>query len=314
MQIAPGKRWTDALRRGDFAAAWRLSDAGLQEWLAHGPAKHRGPRHLQRIWRGEALAGKRVLVRCYHGLGDTLQFARFAEPLRSIAREVIFWTQPELLNMLKEVEGIDRVVPLHDGTPDVVYDADIEVMELAHALRVTARDISGRVPYLRRTTPLKWESKSSLNVGVVWEAGDWDRRRCVPWSLLSRLAAIPGVRLLSLQQGPARQLAHRIAARDIAAPDIESLAAAILGLDLLVSVDTMVAHLGGALGAPVWTLLHADCDWRWPAEGRTTVWYPTMGLFHQRSPGDWQSAIAEVARELQTMAAAIPALQDAQQP
>jgi hypothetical protein len=105
---------------------------------------------------------------------------------------------------------------------------------------------------------------SAFSVGLVWEAGNWDRRRCVPWELLGRLASETGARLLSLQQGPARQAGAAIPAKDIAAPDIESLASSILTLDVIVTV----AHLAGALGAPVWTTLHADCDWRWPTSGR----------------------------------------------
>ena len=248
-----------------------------------------------------------MLVRCYHGLGDTIQFARFAEPLRSIAARVIFWAQPELVGTLREVAGIDDVIPLHEGTPDVDFDADVEVMELAHALRTTPDLISNAVPYF----PRKFEGRPltpPLKVGIVWEAGNWDRRRCIPWQMLTPLAALPGVTLLSLQQGPARSLAESIPARDIAVTDFETLSATILGLDLLITVDTMVAHLAGALGAPVWTLLHADCDWRWPATGRQTVWYPTMTLFHQRTPEDWGSVIADVASELAGVAAPTPVL------
>jgi hypothetical protein len=108
-----------------------------RDYCASGAAKHTGERHLQRIWLGEDLAGKRVLVRCYHGLGDTIQFIRFAKPLRAVASEVIVWAQPELIPLLRAAEGVDRLIPLHDGTPDVGYDVDIEIMELAHALRVT---------------------------------------------------------------------------------------------------------------------------------------------------------------------------------
>jgi hypothetical protein len=103
---------------------------------------------------------------------------------------------------------------------------------------------------------------------------------------------------LSLQQGSSRRTAASIPARDIAAPDIETLAATILKLDLIVTVDTMAAHLAGALGAPVWTMLHADCDWRWPKGGRETVWYPTMTLFHQAAAGGWTSVIATIGDEL----------------
>jgi len=292
--------WTDELRSGNLQHAWKISDKRLREYCASGTIKHTGERHFQRIWRGEDLRDRSVLVRCYHGLGDTIQFIRFAKPLREIAREVVVWGQPELLALLSQVDGVDHAFPLHDGTPDFAYDVDIEVMELAHALRATPELISGRVPYfpVPHRQIARASLTASLSVGLVWEAGNWDSRRCVPPHLLARLPAATGVRLRSLQQGPGRRMAAAIPAADIAVPDIQSLAATIKSLDLVITVDTMVAHLAGALGAPVWTMLHADCDWRWPKAGRQSLWYPTMRLFHQRTAGDWTGVIQEVTEEL----------------
>jgi hypothetical protein len=294
--------WTDALRSANFQRAWDISDRRLREYCESGANKHTGERHFQRIWRGEDLKDKRVLVRCYHGLGDTIQFVRFAKRLREIAREVIVWAQPELLALLRQVDGIDHVFPLHDGTPDLAYDVDIEVMELAHALRVSPELVSDSVPYLLRGRSERLTcsslSSSPLAIGLVWEAGNWDSRRCVPAQMLARLRGEAGVRLFSLQQGPGRGMAATIPAEDIAVPDLESLAATIIRLDLILTVDTMVAHLAGALGVPVWTMLHADCDWRWPKTGRQSIWYPTMKLFHQTQVGEWSNVVEEIADEL----------------
>jgi hypothetical protein len=207
------------------------------------------------------------------------------------------------------VEGIDSLHPLHDGTPDLDYDVDIEIMELAHALRVTPDLASSRVPYLcvdrphnRRSCQLK--QGSPISVGLVWEAGNWDRRRCVPPQMLRKLRAIPDIQLYSLQQGPGRAMAAAIPAEDIAVSDIRSLAETVMRLDLVLTIDTMVAHLAGALGVPVWTMLHADCDWRWPKAGQKSVWYPNMRLFHQPSSGDWEGLLAQVAAELNQFARA----------
>jgi hypothetical protein len=293
--------WTDALRSGNFQRAWEISDRSLREYCDSGAIKHTGERQFQRIWRGEDLSNKRVLVRCYHGLGDTIQFIRFARPLRAIAREVIVWAQPELLALLHRVDGIDHVFPLQDGMPDCAYDVDIEVMELAHALRATPELISSAIPYLPASKSARSghaSPSSSIEIGLVWEAGNWDCRRSVPPHLFARLHAEPRVRLFSLQQGPGRQMAAAIPAEDIGAADLGSLAKRILSLDLVITVDTMVAHLAGAFGAPVWTMLHTECDWRWPKTGRASVWYPTMRLFHQRTAGDWTSVIEDVAGEL----------------
>jgi hypothetical protein len=290
--------WIGALRAGDFKRAWTISDRNLREYCESGEPMHTGERHQQRIWRGETLAAKRVLVRCYHGLGDTIQFVRFIKPLRQIARQVILWCQPELLSLMQRVDGIDLAIPLHDGVPDVRYDVDIEVMELAHALRVTAEQISQRVPYLSVGNTRALPPQRSASVGLVWEAGGWDPRRSVPPGMLVGLSSIPGLQLYSLQQGPGRQVAAAIAAEDIAVTDLELLAEAILDLDLVITVDTMVAHLAGALGAPVWTMLHADCDWRWPLIGGETVWYPTMRLYHQTTAGDWTAVIRQIELDL----------------
>ncbi|MCA6108665.1 hypothetical protein J6497_15745 [Bradyrhizobium sp. CNPSo 4026] len=284
------------MRAGDFERAWAISDHDLAYLCRMGPAKHTGPRHLQRIWRGEPLRDKRVLVRCYHGLGDTIQFVRFMPALRAVAREVTLWCQAELLPLLARAEGVDRAMPLHDGTPDAGFDVDIEIMEVPHAIRAGNDLVAMRRPYL--TLPgddgrAAWRIGDGLAVGLVWEVGDWDKRRVIPAALMRRLNG-DGVRLYSLQQGPAAAQAPGIGAADISTPDIGMLGRTIKQLDLVVCVDTMIAHLAGALGCEAWVLLHSDCDWRWPASGDTTFWYPSLRLFHQPSPGDWSSLLEEV--------------------
>lgn len=300
------RHWTEAVRRNDLERAWQLSDRSLREFALSAPAKHAGERHQQRIWRGEDLGNKVVLVRCYHGLGDTIQFIRFAKPLREIAREVIIWAQPELVPLVAQVDGVDRAIPLHDGPPDTSFEVDIEVMELAHALRATPELISSRVPYFRRTHFGKGVGYP-LSIGLVWEAGNWNSRRSVPPALFARLHEVPGIRLFSLQQGPCRAFASTIPAEDISAPDIQTLAARMTRLDLVITVDTMAAHLAGALGVPVWTMLHRDCDWRWPQTGRETIWYPTMKLFHQSNADDWSSVVDEMLEELKLLKSAVHA-------
>ena len=138
--------WTEAMRAGNFARAWAVTDRHLAT-LALVP-KHTGPRHLQRIWRGEELADKRVLVRCYHGLGDTIQFLRFMPALSRIARSVTVWCQSELLPLVERTEGVSLAIPLHDGTPCIEFDADIEIMEVPHAIRAGRGMVEMRAPYL----------------------------------------------------------------------------------------------------------------------------------------------------------------------
>src|SRR5262245_49398219 len=134
--------WTAAMLRGDFAAAWTTCDELLAQRLAQNDECSEWPRQQQFVWRGESFANRRVLVRCYHGMADTIQFIRFAAPLRRIAREVTVWLQPELLSLIATAPGVDRVSAIHDGKPEFLYDVDIESMELAHALRATPESVA----------------------------------------------------------------------------------------------------------------------------------------------------------------------------
>jgi hypothetical protein len=286
--------WMAAMRRGDFDAAWTIADAVMRERRRRGVDCHGWPRHLQFIWTGQPFTGRRVLVRCYHGLGDTLQFIRFAAPLRAMAREVVVWSQPELVNLVGTAPGVDVVLPLNDGAPQVDYDVDVEIMELAHALRITPASVAPTIPYLFPERAPPRPRRREFSIGIVWAAGDWDLRRSVPGPLLRRLADIPDVHLFSLQRPIDPRQIDALGATDISSADLHATATRIQQLDLIVTVDTMMAHLAGALGRRTWVLLHRDCDWRWGTEA-SSVWYPTVRLFCQHRQHDWGSVIDEVA-------------------
>src|SRR5215203_4104695 len=171
--------WLDVMRRGDFAAAWNISDALSRTRRASD--QYQLERWRQSIWDGSPVAEKRVLVRCYHGLGDTIQFIRYAALLKQLAAEVIVWAQPSLIPLLRTVKGIDRLLRLHDGVPDVEYDIDVEVTELPYVFRSTFASLPADVPYLH-VEPAPLPRDESFRVGLIWESGDWDRRRSVPFS------------------------------------------------------------------------------------------------------------------------------------
>lgn len=283
-----------AMLRGDFAAAWAISDRVLRERIDRDESCRRWPRHAQYVWRGDSLRNRRVLVRCYHGLGDTIQFARLLAPLRKEARYTILWAPPALCELLASVEGIDEILPLHDGTPECEYDADIELMELAHYFRLTPRTIPSRVPYIYEwARPRPLEPHEVLHVGIAWQSGRWDPKRSISPKLAAKLGALPDVQWYSLQYGAedAPMRAHRMVDADLALT-----ARRMRSLDLVISVDTLTAHLAGALALPVWTLLPQQCDWRWMSHGERSPWYPTMRLFRQPRPGDWEPVIDEVCR------------------
>ena len=293
--------WMRLMRRGRWVEAWALSDAGVRS-RGGAPCWHL-PRHQQYVWNGSPVEGQRVLVRCYHGLGDTLQFIRFAAPLRALASEVTVWAQGPLIPLLSTVAGIDRLLPLHDGTPDVAYDVDVEVMELAHVLRARPETVGAVVPYVH-VAPAPIARDDRLQVGIAWECGDWERdKRSIPCALLAPLAAVEGVALHVIQRGPG------LSARDPSfgtlsgSDDVLEAARLVRALDLVITIDSMPAHLAGALGVPVWTLLPHDADWRWMDGRDDSPWYPTMRLFRQSAPGAWEPLAARVAAALAQRAA-----------
>ena len=295
-----GDAWLAHMRCGEWAHAWNVSDAVLQARVGQSCVHH--PRHEQWVWDGTPLGGRRVLVRCYHGLGDTLQFARFIPPLRDVAAEVTLWAQPALLPLLATMRGIGPCAPLHDGVPDVPYDVDVEVMELGHVTRATPTTLPPPPHFDVAPAPLVGDGR--LAVGVVWESGDWDRAtRLIPLPLLAPLARVPGVALLALQPGAALAAWNPALGAVSGSDDVVEAARVVRALDLVITIDSMPAHLAGALGVPVWTLLPHPADWRWMDDVDASPWYPTMRLFRQPRPGDWRAVVARVADELRRVAA-----------
>lgn len=285
--------WLHAMRLGDFDTAWNISDA-----LLHTPRDHTHlPRWFQSVWDGSSVVGKRVLLRCYHGLGDTLQFIRYAPLLKAIAAEVIVWVQPTLIPLLRSVRGVDRLLPLHDGGPEVEYDVDLELNELPHLFRTTVASIPAEVPYIF-VEPASLPRNGRLRVGLIWQSGEWDSRRSVPFSEVKLLAHVRGIEWHLLQRDAARAgcdgALGSISGGDNPLDDARVMRA----LDLVISVDTMTAHLAGALAVPTWTLLPFNADWRWMVDREDTPWYPTMRLFRQREEGNWATVIDDVAGQL----------------
>ena len=291
--------WMQHMRRGDFESAWQISDALLS--VRRDVPCYDWPRHLQYIWNGSPLKGKRVLIRCYHGLGDTIQFIRYARCVKQIALEVIVWVQPVLLPLLRSVEGIDRLMPLHDGVPDAVYDVDVELMELPYIFRTKLSSIPADVPYLKVSPAQEFTSRDTLKVGVVWRAGEWDERRSMSAELMASLASIEDVTLLVLQDRKASKKWPNDCGVILSPEPVDALARAIASVDLLITIDSLPAHLGGALGVPTWTLLPAEADWRWMIGREDSPWYPTMRLWRQTSPGDWAGVMTRVRDELQLL-------------
>ncbi len=291
--------WMQYMLRGDFEAAWRVSDAVLRGRNGV-PCTHL-PRHFQYFWDGQPLDGKRVLVRCYHGLGDTIQFVRYAPLLRSRAREVILWVQPKLIPLFRSVPGIDLLLPLHDGAPEIDFDTSVEIMELPHVFRTTLSTIPAEVPYLHVTPAQLPPRGSRLAVGLTWAGGPWNEARSIPFEALRPLTRVPNVDWYVFQREEAlADWPPSLGA--ISSGELFDEARLVAALDLMISVDTMTAHLAGALGVPVWTLLPHEADWRWMEQRDDSPWYPTMRLFRQPRPGDWKEVVDRVTVALEKRA------------
>jgi len=288
--------WRHHMRRGDFEAAWRISDEVLKMRGA-GACAHTVQ---ESTWRGESLHGKRVLVRCCYGLGDTIQFVRYVPLLRRIARSVIVDTQPALAKVLQRVVGIDRVTATSKISPKT-YDIAIGLTELPHVFTTAVQTITAQIPYIQ-IAARSLAATTNIKVGLVWQGSDWDPRRAVPLQLFGGLEVIPGLTLHIVQRGRAlreRPIGFGI---DSGSDDLYEAARTIAALDLLITIDSMPAHLAGGMGVPTWVLLHSDCDWRWMQNRSTSPWYPTMRLFRQKNPGDWRSVIARLKEQLERLA------------
>lgn len=280
------------MRRGDFAAAWEVSDRVLQE--RRGRTPWHLPRHEQWLWDGRPLSGGRVLVHCYHGLGDTLQFLRYMPLLE----RPILWVQAHLRSLIRyfDTPGSGQLLTLHDGDPGVERDADIEIMELPHAFRTTLETIPPLLPNDVRPRSIPFHD-AGIQVGLVWSSGAWDPRRSIPVEALEPLREVKGVQWHLLQRGPAQRRPPSFG-WDLSDDEPLCTAMTMKALDLVITVDSMPAHLAGSLGVPVWTLLPNPADWRWMEARADSPWYPTMRLFRQRHDGEWGPVVQEVAERL----------------
>lgn len=296
------------LQQGDFERGWVEHE---WRWRTPGLAPQRRD-FPQPQWMGEAIQGKTILLHAEQGAGDTIQFVRYAPLVAERGAKVIVECQPELVSLVSHsmpdvtVVGKDGVLPEFDG--------HCPLMSLPLAMATRLDNLPATTPYLSAEPGAMdaWRSRfggGSLNVGVVWRGNPSylnDKQRSLDAQLLGPLADIPGVRLVSLQKGAQVSDASSLllARCDDAAPDLTdyaATAAAIMALDLVISVDTAVAHLAGALGKPVWVLLPNPSDWRWGFDGETSPWYPTMRLFRQKEPGQWTEVLQTVSAALQAM-------------
>jgi hypothetical protein len=285
-------RWICYMLAGDYEAAWRESDA----------IEARGHHDPHRFWDGQSWKGKDVLLRCLHGLGDTIQFVRYAPLIKAQARTLTIEAQPKLKRLLTAANLADQVMTW--GEPEPPWNQQIEINELPRIFRTTLATIPGNVPYLHlpETEAAARLAPRPLRVGLAWAASSFNPARTVPIELLTPLFKIPGTLFFSVQAGPEyaqiEPWSRQVESLTEESTCILQVAQEMNRLDLIITVDTMTAHLAGALGRQTWTLLPFACDWRWMLNRSDTPWYPTMRLFRQTTPGDWQPVIEKIREEL----------------
>jgi tetratricopeptide (TPR) repeat protein len=298
------------LAQGEFAAGWRDF-----EWRGHRDFQQ--PR-----WLGEeSLVGKTILLHSEQGLGDTIQFCRYVKLVAARGARVLLQIPRTFETLLASLEGVTQL--LVEGAELPPFDYHSSLLSLPLALKTTLTNIPDEVPYLRSAAPRtrRWSERlgprCKPRVGLVWSGGHRpdhpelqavQGRRDIPLTLLAELAD-PALEFYSLQKGqPAEsQLRELLAAgwdgpamRDFSNDlhDMAETAALIEQLDLVISVDTSVAHLAGALGKPVWILNRFDTCWRWLLDREDSPWYPTARLYRQQRAGDWAGVIARVRDDL----------------
>jgi hypothetical protein len=264
----------------------------------------------QPAWNGLPLRGETIFLFSEQGLGDAIQFVRYAPLLiERGAGRVIVECDPSLLTLLKTVPGVFDVVATNTSPPS--FDLHCPLASLPYRCGTTADTIPNRVPYLfadpQRTA--RWREQLRLtryliNVGLVWAGRPHPNpNRSCRLADLAPLASIPNVRFVSLQLNRREEASQGFAGAKVEDPtadihDFADTAALMSALDLILSIDTSAAHLAGALARPVWTVHPHVTDWRWFIDRDDSPWYPTMRVFRQTNPGDWNGVFARVADAL----------------
>jgi len=296
---------------GEYRDGWALYEAGLGNWRPNRFA-------VVKMWDGKPAPDKHLLIWHEQGLGDSLQFIRYAELCKQRVGKVSVLCQEPLLRLFKALPFIDDVFDApQEGRSN--FDEHVPMMSLPHRFETVLETVPAAVPYLRVDPEIqaKWAAKfanvTGVKVGLVWAGGSHegkvnaalvDRQRSVGLLRMKPWLDLSGARFYSLQKDkPAEQIAElgltdRLTDFMGEVMDFADTAAIVQNLDLVITVDTSVAHLAGGLGKPVWILSRFNADWRWLQNRPTNPWYPTARIFGQPTMGDWDSVMTEVGREL----------------
>ena len=297
------------LLRGEMERGWPLHEARWDAALCSSPKRN----FRQPMWCGEPLNGRRVLVHAEQGLGDSIQFIRYVPMIVRRGGVVVVECPRPLVVLFRNFEGISEFVAMGESLPP--FDLHVPMLSLPLVFKTTLGTIPRGTPYLA-ADPAKCEpwrerlriERARLRVGLAWAGNvthSQDRRRSIPLARLLPLVTVEGIDFFSLQKDRGtdqiRELPAAAGLTDCTQllNDFADTAALIAQLDLVISVDTAILHLAGALGRPAWALLPFAPDWRWLLNRDDSPWYPTMRLFRQPRLMDWEPVIDEVREQLQ---------------
>jgi Flp pilus assembly protein TadD len=311
---APSPHWNMGLvllQQGEFNRGWLE-----YEWRQHlkeDASQKRGFR--QPAWNGMPIAGRTILVLTEQGLGDTLQFIRYVPRLKEMGAKVLVECRPPLRSLLESMADIDQVIAR--GEPLPRFDMHVRLMSLPGIFGTRLESIPATVPYLHAEASRveQWRRKlgggGAFKIGIAWQGNPKfpaDKRRSIPLACFAPLSRCPGVRLFSLQKGAGIEQLDTIGTRlevvrftpalDEVSGAFRDTAAVMMNLDLVITSDTSIAHLAGALGVAVWVALPFASDWRWLRDREDSPWYPTMRLFRQTRAGDWDGVFHRMADTL----------------
>jgi Flp pilus assembly protein TadD len=301
----PDAHWNLAvalLLTGEWNEGWNEF-----EWRLRRPESP-GRSYPQPLWAGQPLAGKTLLLSWEQGFGDMVQFFRYVAVAKQFGGRVIVDVQPPLVNLLRAQRVADEVYATGDPLP--AFDYHAALMSVPRIVKTTLQTVPCDAPYLRADAARSrfWADRlqrdSTKKIGIAWAGRPEhrnDRRRSIPPDLLKPLSAAANATFITVQPRPAHvppPSGLPVWDLGIELGDFADTAALISQLDLIISVDTSVAHIAGALGKPTWLLLPFSPDWRWLMRREDTPWYPTMRLFRQRKLGDWVEAVGRVLNEL----------------
>ncbi len=264
----------------------------------------------QPMWDGTSLEGRTILLHVEQGLGDAIQFVRYAPLVRDRGARIVVECQAPLVRLISNMNAVDSVIAEGDARPD--FDVYAPLMSLPYIFCTTVASIPAHVPYLvpPQTAPavLAAAGNGRFRVGIVWAGSPThtnDRNRSCRIEQFEPLLSTPGIWFCSLQKGPAaaalkHDAFHHVHNLGEHLSDLSDTAAVIQQLDLVISVDTSIVHLTGALAKPVWILVPFAPDWRWLCEREDSPWYPTARLFRQTAIGEWDSVFSRMAAELES--------------